>query len=484
MLGIAKNFRSVHGDAKFATLARVVFSDADADASGSIDAQEVRALLKRLGIVLTADQAKEVLAHYDLDHNGTLGETEWLGLVSDLADGTFEEANKLGATGTVPAGPAIALRKAAKPPPLTKGEVEALTPAELAAYLRVPGNAARLVEAVEAAGLSGSALAERLALVTGPPPKVPVGGALAAGVEDARAALTAQYAAWGRPRQGPTFKNWGSDEPLGKWGSLMLDAAGFVVKLRGVNGVDLVSSPLLPAMGALTRLQEIQIFGSRLRGGLEALTKCSGLKHIHMSSNELEGTLEPLGLLTNLEYIKVNDNDFVGTLDCLATCKALKTLIVSGCEISGGLDFAESCTQLETLDVGANQLACSLEPLAACTKLEIFYANNNQQLSSTLDEIHHLEPSIKKIDLQGTNVKATQKDFQVFGQRLLCAARPWEAPTEEEPPQLERAASSIQAAVRGKAARKEVKKAKDDKAAASVIQAKARGRAVRKKSGK
>ena len=48
MLGIARNFRTRHGDEKFATLARVVFEDADTDKSGAIDIGEFHTMLNLL----------------------------------------------------------------------------------------------------------------------------------------------------------------------------------------------------------------------------------------------------------------------------------------------------------------------------------------------------------------------------------------------------------------------------------------------------
>ena len=60
MLGVAKDYRAKHGEAKFAALAKLVFEDADIDKSGSVDSEEIHVLLKRLGMRLTAEEAQAV----------------------------------------------------------------------------------------------------------------------------------------------------------------------------------------------------------------------------------------------------------------------------------------------------------------------------------------------------------------------------------------------------------------------------------------
>ena len=63
LVGIARNYRAEQGEDKFKTLAKVVFDDADADKSGAIESDEVRTLLRRLGMLLSEEQAMDVLRH-------------------------------------------------------------------------------------------------------------------------------------------------------------------------------------------------------------------------------------------------------------------------------------------------------------------------------------------------------------------------------------------------------------------------------------
>jgi hypothetical protein len=96
--GVARNFRKQHGEVAFTTLASEVFREADEDCSGKIDAVEVANVLKKLGLVLSPDEVGEVMRRYDVGSsddttsagNGTLDEKEWIELVSDLIDGTFD----------------------------------------------------------------------------------------------------------------------------------------------------------------------------------------------------------------------------------------------------------------------------------------------------------------------------------------------------------------------------------------------------------
>lgn len=90
LFGVARDFRTTHGEDAFAALAKVVFTDADADKSGTVDSTEVRTMLRKLGMLLTDEQALAVLTRYDANGDGTLDQDEWLGLVSDLVDGSFD----------------------------------------------------------------------------------------------------------------------------------------------------------------------------------------------------------------------------------------------------------------------------------------------------------------------------------------------------------------------------------------------------------
>ena len=91
--GVARDFRTAHGEEAFRSLAISAFSEADVDESGSIDKPELRATLKKLGVRMTGATAA-ILEHYDTDSNGQISEDEFLRLVSDIIDGTFDESLK------------------------------------------------------------------------------------------------------------------------------------------------------------------------------------------------------------------------------------------------------------------------------------------------------------------------------------------------------------------------------------------------------
>jgi len=91
--GVPRDFRKTHGEEEFRGLCRMVFAESDNDSSGSIDKSELRTTLKKLGVRLTGATAA-ILEHYDTDKNGVISEDEFLHMVSDLMDGTFEQTLK------------------------------------------------------------------------------------------------------------------------------------------------------------------------------------------------------------------------------------------------------------------------------------------------------------------------------------------------------------------------------------------------------
>lgn len=542
MFGIARNFRSAHGEEKFAALAKVVFTDADADNSGGVDSNEVRALLKRLGMLLvrslptltrtrqcvlplnsrpsqrnhslcallrqTDEQALSVVEHYDTNHDGILSENEWLVLVSDLVDGSFESVNHLqAASPLLPAGQPVALRSfrnggsADSAPtagsvarPLTRPELTGLAPTALSAFVLAPGNAARLAAAIEAGGVSGEELANVLHLPTtvtngsGPPAAATNGSAAAAGsiaagsaaAADAAAApapetprtprsdeeeaerreLVLQYEAWGKPKGGGAlFAKWGTDAPLSEWGTLGVDgASGRVVKLGTINGVELGrgghSYIREELCRALPQLRDLTLYACEMGGTLDPLALCTRLVTVHLGNNEMAGTLEPLSQLVGLRTLKLNDNCLTGTLDPLRKCVHLHTAVLSSNKFVGTLEGLGACSELAMLDLAFNELACDLAPLAGCTALETLLLSGNVNITSSVTPLHGLK-QIKKADLRSTNVKSTAADRKLFGHRLTCAARPMEEPPQP-PAKLDdaKAASTIAAAARGRASRK------------------------------
>ena len=99
MFGVARDFRTTHGEDAFKALAKVVFTDADEDKSGTVDVGEIRNMMRKLGMLISEEQAAAVLTKYDADGNGTLDQKEWLGLVSDLVDGSLDASGDVDADG-------------------------------------------------------------------------------------------------------------------------------------------------------------------------------------------------------------------------------------------------------------------------------------------------------------------------------------------------------------------------------------------------
>ena len=88
MFGVTSNFRRVHGEAAFQVLVSTAFTEADSDRSGKISTSELKVTLGKLGMKLTEAQTAMVMQDYDMDGNREMDEGEFLGLVSDLIQGT------------------------------------------------------------------------------------------------------------------------------------------------------------------------------------------------------------------------------------------------------------------------------------------------------------------------------------------------------------------------------------------------------------
>jgi len=72
---------------KFADPAHALFASFDRDGSGGIDAHELTAALAHRGVHVNAQQAANIMNHYDSDSNGTLELAEFKRLADDLERG-------------------------------------------------------------------------------------------------------------------------------------------------------------------------------------------------------------------------------------------------------------------------------------------------------------------------------------------------------------------------------------------------------------
>ena len=132
--------------------------------------------------------------------------------------------------------------------------------------------------------------------------------------------------------------NWLSDESIGEWSGVTVDASGRVVRLdlarqrlsgeipfelgdlemlRQLNlGHNSLTGGIPMAVSRLANLESLYLAGNRLVGPIPAeLGHLSKLRALYLSLNQLEGEIPPeLGGLSNLERLYLNRNNLVGEI--------------------------------------------------------------------------------------------------------------------------------------------------------------------------
>ena len=216
---------------------------------------------------------------------------------------------------------------------------------------------------------------------------------------------------------------------------LVCDNAGRIIEMNSIPFPDFLVGPLPPALGKLTALKSLEIWGNNLVGGLDVLSTLTALTFLDLLQNvDLGGSLQPLATLTSLQYLNLSatcvngtlaplvgltclvvlnlsyptyllraltgdlsplvamtslqrldlsvQNMLTGTLDSLSQLTQLNYLAISYSSLFGTLDAASRWTTMTHLDLGTNKLTGSLQPLAflPLTHLDV----NSNHLSGDL----------------------------------------------------------------------------------------------------
>ena len=152
--------------------------------------------------------------------------------------------------------------------------------------------------------------------------------------------------------------NWLSDEPLGEWYGVTMDADGRVTNLRLRENN--LSGSIPPELGGLSELTELDLHPNNLTGGIPVeLGQLSNLNLLWLSHNSLTGGIPvELGQLGNLVELNLDNNQLTGTIPSeLARLSDLHTLNLFTNQLTGGIP-AElgQLSDLSILSLGDNQL--------------------------------------------------------------------------------------------------------------------------------
>ncbi len=237
-----------------------------------------------------------------------------------------------------------------------------------------------------------------------------------------RAALQALYtstngASWA------TSTNWnGAVGTECTWFGVTCSAGDANVTIISLNVNNLTGS--LPALTALTALQQFRVNDNQLTGNIPALTGLGALEFFEARNNNLTGNIPALAGLATLRLLNLSGNNLTGAIPALTGLPIFQNLIVNNNALSGSiptltgspfLSIVEvsqnnlsgsipSLTGLAlvTFRVSSNQLTGSIPSLAGLTLLQNFTAQNNQ-LSGPIPAL--------------TGLTALQ-DFEVYGNQL------------------------------------------------------------------
>ncbi|CAL9097540.1 unnamed protein product [Musa acuminata var. zebrina] len=147
---------------------------------------------------------------------------------------------------------------------------------------------------------------------------------------------------------------------------------------------------LLSNLGSLRRLD---LVGSRLSGGILAITNCSYLQHLDLSYSGLSGVIGDgvFGHCRSLAYLNLSSNHFTGTLPSdLSSCTSLRTLSLSNNNFSGELpvETLTSMPYLAILEFAFNDVNGSLgDSITRMPMLEVLDLSSNRLSGSIPSEL-------------------------------------------------------------------------------------------------
>ena len=187
--------------------------------------------------------------------------------------------------------------------------------------------------------------------------------------------------------------NWLSDEPLGQWYGVDIDADGRVSSLALDDNQ--LSGIIPPELGNLTHLEWLGLYGNQLSGIIPPeLGNLTNLERLYLDGNQLSGIIPPeLGNLTNLQGLYLDGNQLSGIIPPeLGNLTNLQGLYLDGNQLSGIIPpELGNLTNLQGLYLDGNQLSGIIPPeLGNLTHLKWLRLSGNQLSGIIPPELGHL----------------------------------------------------------------------------------------------
>lgn len=187
------------------------------------------------------------------------------------------------------------------------------------------------------------------------------------------------------PLEAPTFAPPGTEcftgDPGNGWYGVQCNS-----QKTHVIGVNLSANNLtgsLPAIAALTALQDFQVGNNELTGTLPDLSELGALQSFAASANHLSGSIPSLAGLAALQVFLVSDNQLTGSLPSFDGLDALRAFDARANQLTGSIPDLSDHATLVNFVVTGNALTGSIPDLSGLDGLRYFYVNRNR-LSGTI----------------------------------------------------------------------------------------------------
>jgi Leucine-rich repeat (LRR) protein len=151
----------------------------------------------------------------------------------------------------------------------------------------------------------------------------------------------------------------GSLNVLELWSNRFTGAIDVLGSLTGLTYLDLPDNGLFGPMDALAQLTNLQTLSLCCNtgpfSGVGALSKLTKLKNLNIWGGKIDGTMDALKDLVQLENLELGDNALNGTIEAAKGLKKLVYLNLANNRLSGSIDDIKELMSLTTLRLDNNQ---------------------------------------------------------------------------------------------------------------------------------